>query len=150
LRRIRVGRSSRCLKTISERDIYLSKRKIVVCETDRRASVPKTSRDGGNLRRPRRGELLKLRWSNVDLGLNLVNFTETKTNRDRAVPMEPIVREVLLELNEQSGNAEYVFTNPDTGERGTRMLRNPFPPRVGKLALPTSPFTTCVTRSVLA
>ena len=66
---------------------------------------------------PRRGELLKLRWSNVDFGLNLINFTETKTNRDRAVPMEPIVREALLELSQHSGNAEYVFTNPDTGTR---------------------------------
>ena len=46
---------------------------------------------------PRRGELQKLRWSNVDFGLNLINFTETKTNRDRSVPMEPIVREALLE-----------------------------------------------------
>ena len=26
---------------------------------------------------PRRGELLKLRWPNVDFGLNLINFTET-------------------------------------------------------------------------
>jgi integrase len=66
---------------------------------------------------PRRGELLKLRWSNVDFGLDLINFTETKTNRDRAVPMEPIVREALLELRQQVGNAEYVFTNPDTGTR---------------------------------
>ena len=66
---------------------------------------------------PRRGELLQLRWSNVDFGLNLINFTETKTNRDRAVPMEPIVREALLELSQQHGSAEYVFTNPDTGTR---------------------------------
>lgn len=63
---------------------------------------------------PRRGELLKLRWSNVDFGLNLINFTETKTSRDRAVPMEPIVREALLELSRKSSNTEFVFTNPDT------------------------------------
>ena len=31
--------------------------------------------------------------------------------------MEPIVREALLELNQYRGNAEYVFTNPDTGTR---------------------------------
>jgi integrase len=66
---------------------------------------------------PRRGELLKLRWSNVDFGLNLINFTETKTNRDRAVPMKPIVREALLELSQHNGNAQYVFTNPDTAMR---------------------------------
>jgi integrase len=73
---------------------------------------------------PRRGELLKLRWSNVDFGLNLINFTETKTNRDRAVPMEPIVREALLELSQQSGNAEYVFTNPATGTRYTDLKKS--------------------------
>ena len=31
--------------------------------------------------------------------------------------MDPIVREALLQLSKQSGNAEYVFTNPDTGTR---------------------------------
>jgi integrase len=31
--------------------------------------------------------------------------------------MEPIVREALLELSQQIGNAEYVFTNPDTRTR---------------------------------
>jgi integrase len=73
---------------------------------------------------PRRGELLKLRWSNVDFGLNLINFTETKTNRDRAVPMEPIVREALLEFSQPGGNAEYVFTNPDSGTRYTDVKKS--------------------------
>lgn len=52
--------------------------------------------------------------------MNLINFTETKTNRDRAVPLEPIVREDLLELNQQSGDAEYVLRIL-TPERGTRI-----------------------------
>ena len=66
---------------------------------------------------PRRGELLKLRWSNVDFDLNATNFTEIKTNRDRSVPMEPIVQEALLELHDQADDTEYVFTNPDTCTR---------------------------------
>ena len=98
---------------------------------------------------PRRGELLKLRWSNVDFGLNLINFTETKTNRDRAIPMEPIVREALLELNQQSGDAEYVFTNPDSGTRYTD-IKKAFSTRAGKQALPTLRFMIYATRSVLA
>ena len=97
---------------------------------------------------PRRGELLKLRWLNVDFGLNLINFTETKTNRDRAVPMEPIVREALLELSQQAVMPNMCLRIL-TRERGTRMLRNPFPHRVEKWALPTSRFTTCVIHSVL-
>src|SRR6266540_3089418 len=73
---------------------------------------------------PRRGELLKLRWSNVDFDLNAINFTETKTNKDRSVPMESIVQEALLELRDQAGEAEYVFTNPDTGTRYTDIKKS--------------------------
>ena len=76
-----------------------------------------THRRGALYSGPRRGELLKLRWSNVDFDLNAINFTETKTNRDRSVPMEPIVRKALLELSDKAGDAEYVFTNPDTETR---------------------------------
>jgi integrase len=68
---------------------------------------------------PRRGELLRARWSNVDFDLNAINFTETKTNKDRSVPMDPIVREALLEVCDEAGDAEYVFINPDTGTRYT-------------------------------
>ena len=73
---------------------------------------------------PRRGELLKLRWTNVDFDLNTITFKETKTNKDRTVPMEPIVRTALLELRERAGDAEYVFVNPDTGTRYTDVKKS--------------------------
>ncbi len=73
---------------------------------------------------PRRGELLKLRWSNVAFDLNAINFTETKTNKDRSVPMEPIVQEALSELRDQAGDEEYVFTNPDTNTRYTDIKKS--------------------------
>ena len=73
---------------------------------------------------PRRGELLKLRWSDVDFALNTINFKQTKTNKDRSVPMEPIVPSVLLELREVAGELEYVFVNPDTGMRYTEVKRS--------------------------
>lgn len=38
--------------------------------------------------------------------------------------MEPIVREALLELSKQSGNAGYVFTNPDTGTQYTDVKKS--------------------------
>jgi integrase len=66
---------------------------------------------------PRRGELLKLRWANVDFYLDIIHFTETKTNKDRSVPMEPIVREALLTFTKNALVAEYVFTYPETGTR---------------------------------
>ena len=73
---------------------------------------------------PRRGELLRLRWPNVDFDLNAINFTETKTNKDRSVPMEPIVRQALLELRDRNHDAEYVFTNPDTRTRYTDIKKS--------------------------
>lgn len=73
---------------------------------------------------PRRGELLKLRWSDVDFALNIINFKQTKTNKDRSVPMEPIVRSILLELREVAGDLEYVFVNPDTGTRYTEVKKS--------------------------
>ena len=73
---------------------------------------------------PRRGELLKLRWSDVDFALNTINFKQTKSNKDRSVPMEPIVRSVLLELREVAGDLEYVFVNPDTGTRYTEVKKS--------------------------
>ncbi|HKR13970.1 MAG TPA: site-specific integrase, partial [Pyrinomonadaceae bacterium] len=73
---------------------------------------------------PRRGELLRLRWSTVDFGLNTITFKETKTNKDRSVPMEPIVRTALSELHETSGDREYVFVNPDTGSRYTDVKKS--------------------------
>jgi integrase len=73
---------------------------------------------------PRRGELLKLRWSNVDFNLNTINFTETKTNKDRSVPMEPIVQTALSELRDTARDAEYVFVNPDTGTRYTDVKKS--------------------------
>src|ERR1044072_3885636 len=73
---------------------------------------------------PRRGELLKLRWANVDFDLNTITFKETKTNKARSVPMEPIVRTALMELRETACEAEYVFGNPDTGTRYTDVKKS--------------------------
>ena len=72
----------------------------------------------------RRGELLKLRWSDVDFVLNTINFKQTKSNKDRSVPMEPIVRTALSELREVAGDLGYVFVNPDTGTRYTEVKRS--------------------------
>src|SRR5688500_1089678 len=38
--------------------------------------------------------------------------------------MEPIVREALLDLRDQAGDAEFVFTNPDTGTRYTDIKKS--------------------------
>jgi integrase len=97
---------------------------------------------------PRRGELLKLRWADVDFDLNTINFKQTKTNRDRAVPMEPIVRAALLSLRETSGMRS-TFLSILTPERGMPMLRNLFPQHAARQVSLISGFTIYVIRSVL-
>jgi integrase len=64
----------------------------------------------------RRGELLNLRWQYIDFARGIIHVTNTKTNRNRDVPMNSEVREILLGL--QCGLCEgYVFKNPKTGEK---------------------------------
>jgi integrase len=48
----------------------------------------------------RRGELLRLRRSHVDFGLNVINVKQTKTGKDRTVPMDVAVRETFVGLCE--------------------------------------------------
>lgn len=63
----------------------------------------------------RRGELLSLRWQNIDFARSLIYVTNTKTAHDREIPMNAKVRETLLELQQANGDYEFVFTNPKTG-----------------------------------
>jgi len=60
----------------------------------------------------RRGEILSLKWTDVDLNRGLVFVTQTKTNRNRIISMNLVVRELLTQ---QPRQGEYVFTSPRTG-----------------------------------
>jgi integrase len=63
----------------------------------------------------RRGELLGLRWRNVDFLRGAIHVTKTKTNRDRDVPLNSEAREILLGLQRESEGEEFVFSNKKTG-----------------------------------
>ncbi len=63
----------------------------------------------------RRGEILSLKWSQVDFSRNLIHVTRTKTGRDRFVPINETVREELLQLSKES-KGEAVFANSRTGK----------------------------------
>jgi integrase len=69
----------------------------------------------------RRGELLSLRWANVDFARGLIHVMnshreQTKSGHSRSIPMNQIAREQLLALRSESGDTEYVFVNRKTGE----------------------------------
>lgn len=63
----------------------------------------------------RRGELLSLTWRNVDFQRGVIHVTNTKTGRDRDVPMNSEVRSILLELQRQAKEEGSVFRNRKTG-----------------------------------
>lgn len=74
----------------------------------------------------RRGELLGLKWAQVDFARGVIYVTQTKTARDRQVPMSQQVREVLLSqraLSRRAGQGERVFTVGDV-KRGFRAACN--------------------------
>jgi integrase len=61
----------------------------------------------------RRGEILNLTWNRIDLEQRLIQVVNTKSGRNRVIPINDALFEVLKGL-ERKG--DYVFTNPETGE----------------------------------
>ena len=60
----------------------------------------------------RRGELMKLKWANIDFEKELICIPAeiTKGNRARVLPLMPEVRELLLSLREWEIDREEIFT----------------------------------------
>jgi integrase len=58
-------------------------------------------------------EILYLKWSNVDFNRNIIVVTQTKSSKNRNVPMNDLVIEALQGIKRKS---EYVFCDPRTGE----------------------------------
>jgi excisionase family DNA binding protein len=64
----------------------------------------------------RRGEILNLKWQNVDFDKREIKITESKSGKGRVIPVNPVLFALLVGLKSQDGNTEYVFTNPETGK----------------------------------
>lgn len=58
----------------------------------------------------RRGEILALRWKDVDLENRKITVRNTKNNETRVIPVNKTLYEELLNLSKESGS-EYVFSN---------------------------------------
>lgn len=76
----------------------------------------------------RRGELLSLRWANVDFSRGLIHVMnshreQTKSGHSRSIPMNRIARQQLLSLQTESGDTEYVFVNRRTAKPRTDLKR---------------------------
>jgi integrase len=62
----------------------------------------------------RRGEILSLKWSQVDFQRNIIHLIRTKSGKQRDVPINSVVRDELLALQPQS-RGECIFANSKTG-----------------------------------
>jgi len=71
----------------------------------------------------RKGEVLKLKWENVDFEAQEITIVETKDDEDRVVPMNPFLFNLLFTLKSQDGKSEYVFMNPRTGTHYVEIKR---------------------------
>ena len=62
----------------------------------------------------RRGEILNLRWTDVDFDRQFIYIKETKSGVMRKVPMNSLVVEALGRIEKKN---DFVFQNPNTNER---------------------------------
>ena len=71
----------------------------------------------------RKKELLTLQIKHVDFVRGLILVTGTKTRKNREVPMNSEVREIMLRLRRSKSVEDYVFINPKTGRCLTDIKR---------------------------
>ena len=69
----------------------------------------------------RRGEILGLKWNNIDFDYGFIELLETKSGKSRKIP---ISTRLLTTLNKLEKISEYVFVNPKTREPYTDIKKS--------------------------
>lgn len=62
----------------------------------------------------RRGEILNLKWSNIDFDYGFIELLQTKSGKARKIPISEKLMEIFNNLHANT-RSEYVFINPETG-----------------------------------
>ena len=62
----------------------------------------------------RKSEIFKIRWQNIDFEKREIKIPESKSGRERVIPINSTLINMLSLLRAQNGRAEHVFTNPET------------------------------------
>jgi len=76
----------------------------------------------------RRGELMALRWDNVDLTARTLHLPKTKNGDPLNLPLSAFLAELLTERRKQAGDSPFVF--PGSGKQGHLMETKKFLLRV--------------------
>lgn len=82
----------------------------------------------------RRGEILGLKWSQVDLERRVIKVERTKSGKNRFVFMNSDLLKVFEELHKAKGNGEQVFINSKTG-RPFQDIKRAFKSACGKAGI---------------
>ncbi|HYP29986.1 MAG TPA: site-specific integrase [Blastocatellia bacterium] len=69
----------------------------------------------------RRGEILSLRWAQVDFGRGQIHLTRTESGRERSIPINQAVRDLLFNLEHHCSG--FVFASERTGRALTHCKR---------------------------
>jgi excisionase family DNA binding protein len=62
----------------------------------------------------RRGEILSLKWNQVNLLKRIIRVEKTKSGKIRYIPMNDVLFEELIKLKKQNGKSDHVFLYPRT------------------------------------
>ncbi len=73
----------------------------------------------------RRGEIFNLKWEHVDLNRKTIRVVNTKSSRNRTIPINATLFNILFDSREGNRESEYVFLNPRTGKPYTE-VKNSF------------------------
>jgi integrase len=75
----------------------------------------------------RKGEILAMKKSWIDLKTGIINVPRhamKRKKKDKRVPINFIIRPILQRHLKKNPDSEYVFVNPGTGERYTKIHNN--------------------------
>ena len=61
----------------------------------------------------RKGEILNLKWGNIDFKVDCIELLNTKSGKKRKIPLSAKLKKVLLQIKENN-ESEYIFINPRT------------------------------------
>ena len=69
----------------------------------------------------RRGEILNLKWSNIDFEQGFIELLETKSGKSRQIPLSKTLKNMFLQMPKTD---EYVFINHQTGKPYTTIQKS--------------------------